>query len=241
MGAGIVRALGAEGWSVVSLDITDDAGSRIAQQATAAGPGRVSYQHCDVSDAASVDAAFETADQVLGGLDVLVHAAGIAPGASATQITAADWDRVLETNARGTFLTNVAAQRRLADHGGRIINFASGAGISGYPGKAHYAASKGAVLAWTRTAAKEWGSRGITVNAVAPAIATPMYAMTRASMTDDQLEAHDADLQRRMALDGKLGDIDRDLVPVILFLASPGARFITGQVIAVDGGMVMVR
>lgn len=239
MGAGIVRALAAEGWWVLSLDVTDDAGSEVARGAT--GPGRVSYLHCDVSDAASVEAAFETADELLGGLDVLVHAAGIAPAAAASEMAVGEWDRVLEVNARGTFLTNVAAQRRLADKGGRIINFASGAGISGYPGKAHYAASKGAVLAWTRTVAKEWGPLGITVNAIAPAIATPMYAETRGSMSPEQVIAHDADLQRRMAIDGKLGDIDRDLVPTILFLAGPGSRFITGQVIAVDGGMVMVR
>lgn len=240
MRAGIVRALAADGRSVAAVDIADDTGREVEEEATAARPGRVAYLHCDVRDATSVEAGFERADELLGGLDLLVHAAGIAPGAAASEIAATEWDRVLEVNARGTFLTNVAAQRRLGD-GGRIINFASGAGINGYPGKAHYAASKGAVLAWTRTVAKEWGHRGITVNAVAPAISTHLYATTRSAMTPEQLVAHDADLQRRMAIDGKLGDIDRDLVPLILFLASPGSRFITGQVIAVDGGMVMVR
>jgi NAD(P)-dependent dehydrogenase (short-subunit alcohol dehydrogenase family) len=241
MGAGIVRALVGDDWAVVSLDVADVKGGEVVREATDAGPGQASYLHCDVSDAASVDSAFERADLILGGLDVLVHAAGIAPGAPAAQIDVAEWDRVLAVNTRGTFLTNVAAQRRLSESGGRIINFASGAGVSGYPGKAHYAASKGAVLAWTRTVAKEWGHLGITVNALAPAISTPMYATTRSTMSSEQLAAHDIDLERRMAIDGKLGDIDRDLVPVILFLAGPGSRFITGQVIAVDGGMVMVR
>jgi NAD(P)-dependent dehydrogenase (short-subunit alcohol dehydrogenase family) len=135
----------------------------------------------------------------------------------------------------------VAAFELLADTGGRFINFGSSAGAKGYPGKAHYAASKGAVLAWTRTVAKEWGHTGVTVNALAPAIATPMYARTRASMTPEQLAEHDADLARTMSVGGRLGDVDRDLVPVVGFLAGPGSRFVTGQTISVDGGVLLVR
>jgi NAD(P)-dependent dehydrogenase (short-subunit alcohol dehydrogenase family) len=89
--------------------------------------------------------------------------------------------------------------------------------------------------------AQEWGHLGITVNALAPGISTPMYARTRAAMSPEQLAAHDLDLSRRIPLDGRLGDVDRDLVPVVSFLAGPGARFVTGQTIAVDGGMLMVR
>jgi NAD(P)-dependent dehydrogenase (short-subunit alcohol dehydrogenase family) len=241
MGWGIVRAFAAEGRSVVSLDVADEAGREIAEKATADGPGRVDYLHCDVADKASVDGAFAKAAELLGGLDVLVHAAGIAPGSPAERIDVAEWDRVLEINTRGTFLTNVAAYELLKDTGGRIVNFGSGAGAKGYPGKAHYAASKGAVLAWTRSVAKEWGHTGITVNALAPGISTPMYAKTRASMTPEQLAKHDEDMARNMSLDGRLGDVDRDLVPVVSFLAGPGSRFITGQTIAIDGGMLMVR
>jgi NAD(P)-dependent dehydrogenase (short-subunit alcohol dehydrogenase family) len=241
MGAGIVRALAIDGWNVVSCDVVDDRGREIAEGAAVGAAGSVSYVHCDVSDRSSVEDAFTRAGELLGGLDVLVHAAGIAPASPADRIDVGEWDRVMEINARGTYLTNIAAQRMLAGTGGRIINFASGAGANGYPGKAHYAASKGAVLAWTRTVAQEWGPMGITVNALAPAIATPMYADTRAAMTPEQLSAHDAEMSRRMPIDGHLGDIDRDLVPVVRFLAGPGARFITGQLIAVDGGMLMVR
>jgi NAD(P)-dependent dehydrogenase (short-subunit alcohol dehydrogenase family) len=189
----------------------------------------------------SVDAAFTRAAALLGGLDVLVHAAGVAPGAPAEAITVEEWERVLDVNAKGTFLTNQAAFRHLRAHGGRIINFASAAGVIGLRNKAHYAASKGAVLAWTRTVAQEWGGLGITVNALAPAISTPMYATTRASMTAEQLAAHDAQMKAMMPIDGRLGDVDRDLVPLLCFLAGPGSRFITGQVFAVDGGMLMVR
>jgi NAD(P)-dependent dehydrogenase (short-subunit alcohol dehydrogenase family) len=225
----------------VSLDVSEDAGQEIAARANHAGPGAVHFVHCDVASKESVDAAFTRAAELLAGLDVLVHAAGIAPGRPAAEMPADEWDRVLDVNARGTFLTNQAAFRLMSDRGGRIINFASGAGAKGYPGKAHYAASKGAVLAWTRTVAAEWGRFGITVNALAPAIATPMYAATRAAMRPEQLVAHDAQLALQMPIDGALGDIERDLVPVLRFLAGPGSRFVTGQTIAVDGGMLMVR
>jgi NAD(P)-dependent dehydrogenase (short-subunit alcohol dehydrogenase family) len=241
MGGGIVGAFAAYGARVVSLDIQAGPGTEIADKATAAGPGQARFVAADVSDKASVDAAFATAVEALGGLDVLVHAAGIAPGAPAADISVEDWDNVFAVNARGTFLTNQAAFRYLRETGGRIINFASAAGVSGLPNKAHYSASKGAVVAWTRTVAKEWGSRGITVNMIAPAISTPMYAKTRSLMTEAQLAALDATLAAEMPIDGKLGEIDRDLVPLLVFLAGPGARFMTGQIFSVDGGILMVR
>ncbi len=241
MGAGIVRAFAAHGAQVISLDIQAGPGAEIAEKATAAGPGSAAFIAADVSDKASVDAAFAAAAEALGGLDVLVHAAGIAPGSPAESIAVEDWDNVLAVNARGTFLTNQAAFRYLRESGGRIINFASSAGVAGLPNKAHYSASKGAVVAWTRTVAKEWGKYGITVNMIAPTIATPMYAKTRSLMTPEQLAALDATLKAEMPIDGKLGDIDRDLVPLMVFLAGPGARFITGQIFSVDGGILMVR
>ena len=161
MGEAMVKDFARHGARVVSLDITDEAGAVIAAEAGA------SYIHCDVSDEASVGPAFEQAVRQLGGLDVLVHAAGIAPGAPAEAITLSGWEKVFAVNARGTLLTNQAAFAHLKDHGGRIINFASAAGITGLPNKAHYAATKGAVIAWTRTVAKEWG------NTASPSIALP--------------------------------------------------------------------
>lgn len=235
MGEGIVRAFSEMGAAVVSMDVDATLGSRIASEANAA------FQACDVSDEDSVREAFASATDTLGGLDVLVHAAGIAPAVSAEKTSVELWNDVYAVNATGTFLTNREAFPYLKDKGGRIVNFASGAGMNGYPGKPAYAAAKGAVLAWTRSIAVEWAPYGITANAVAPMIWTSMYDKTRSEMTPERLAAHDAKFREMIPLGGKLGDIQKDLVPVVTFLAGDGSRFMTGQTFSVDGGKNMVR
>ncbi|MEU2004057.1 SDR family NAD(P)-dependent oxidoreductase [Rhodococcus sp. NPDC019627] len=235
MGEGLVRAFPALGADVVSLDLAEREGREIAEASKAR------FVQCDVSEQTSVDAAFAQAVDSLGGLDVLIHAVGIAPGGAAEEIPLDIWNRVMGINATGTFLTNQAAFRHLRDDGGQIINFASAAGVQGLTNKAAYSASKGAVVAWTRTAAQEWGKYGVTVNAIAPAIWTPMYDKTRASMTTEQLAAHDAYMARAVPLGGKLGDVEKDFVPVLAFLSGEGARFMTGQIFPVDGGTLMMR
>src|SRR5690606_33927453 len=179
IGAAIVAAYIAEGAHVISLDVGTS-----QEPVMSEGGGWAKSRICDISDSASVNEAVDLATDQLGGLDVLVNAAGIAPNATAEEIALDEWERVFAVNTRGTFLTNRAAFKHMRQDGGRIINFASAAGVGGQPGKAHYAASKGAVLAWTRTVAREWGPYGITVNAIAPAIWTPMYDATRASMSE---------------------------------------------------------
>ncbi|MFZ2176136.1 MAG: SDR family oxidoreductase [Rhodococcus sp. (in: high G+C Gram-positive bacteria)] len=139
MGAGLVRSFGVAGASVVSVDIDEPEGSRIAAESGA------TFMRCDVSEKDSVEEAFDRAASHLGGIDVVVHAAGIAPGAAAEETPIEIWKRTMEVNATGTFLTNQAAFQHLREKGGRIINLASAAGVKGYPGKAAYAASKGAV------------------------------------------------------------------------------------------------
>jgi NAD(P)-dependent dehydrogenase (short-subunit alcohol dehydrogenase family) len=236
MGEGMVRAFAKMGARVASLDISVDAGAAIAAQAGAA------FVQCDVADSDSVTNAIDEAVNSLDGLDVLIHAAAITQRTKPVDETPLDeWQRVMTTNATGTFLTNVAAFRHLKSHGGRIINFASAAGLSGYPGRAAYAASKGAVLSWVRTVAAEWGRFGITVNSVCPMIWTPMYDTTRAAMSEAQLTAHDEQFRQLIPIGGKLGDIEQDLVPAVAFLAGEGSRFMTGQVMCVDGGKYMVR
>jgi NAD(P)-dependent dehydrogenase (short-subunit alcohol dehydrogenase family) len=241
MGAALVRAFSRAGARVVSMDQTIAAGGAVVAEANQVAAIPATFIGCDVADEASVREAFAQAMTALGGLDTVIHAAGVAPGCPAEDISVSEWDTVFAINARGTFIVNKAAFAYLRETGGRIINFASGAGVKGMRGKAHYSATKGAVIAWTRTAAQEWGRYGITVNAIAPAISTPMYAKTRSKMSPEALALHDARMASDMPVDGALGDCDRDLVPVLAFLSTDGARFITGQVIPVDGGLLMVR
>ncbi|MFB9187124.1 SDR family NAD(P)-dependent oxidoreductase [Dactylosporangium sucinum] len=235
MGAGTVRGFSRLGAQVVSLDLNEEAGGAVAKEVGAA------FLTCDVTSQESVESAVKGAAGILGGLDVLVNAAGIAPFGSAAETSLATWERIIAVNATGTFLTNVAVFPHLRDGGGRVINFASSAGIIGLPAKAAYSASKGAVVAWTRTLAIEWAPYGITVNAIAPAIWTPMYDKTRSEMSPEALAAHDAALKRTIPLGGRLGDIERDFLPVIAFVASPASRFMTGQMFAADGGLLPMR
>lgn len=235
MGAGIVTYLSDRGARVASMDMNPEAGEEVAERCGA------TFVKCDVANDGSVTDAFRLAIDGLDGLDVLIHAAAVSPSARAIETDLATWNHAMAVNATGTYLTNMAAYAALRVQGGQIINFASAAGARGLPGKAAYAASKGAVLAWTRTLAQEWGADRITVNALAPAIWTPMYDRTRAAMTPEQLAVHDRDTARDIVLGGKLGDLERDFLPVIGFLASDAAQFITGQIIAIDGGMLQVR
>lgn len=237
IGASAVRALAAAGARVAALDVNDAAGREVA--AAAPGPGCAHYLHCDIRDRSEVEHAFAAAAARFGGLDALVNIAGVERAAPAEQIADADWDLMFDVNARGTLHTNQAAFVHLRERGGRILNFASAAGVMGLPGCAHYSAAKAAVLGWTRTVAKEWARYGITVNALAPGMWTPMYEAHRARMPAGELQAHDAMMGRAIPLGGKLGDPDRDMAPVLVFLLSDGARFITGQTLAVDGGLMI--
>ena len=239
--ASVVRAYAAQGAKVASLDVLDTEGKQTAALINEQYPGAVTYYHCDIANREEVAAVFEAAVSAMGGLDAMANIAGVERTAPAEEITREHWDLIFDVNVRGTLHTNQAAFDHMREHGGRIINFGSAAGLNGMPGAAHYSASKGAVLAWTRTVAQEWARYGITVNAVAPMIWTPMYDTHRAKMSAEQLAEHDRRLASIIPLGGKLGDADRDLAPVMVFLASDGSRFMTGQTLNVDGGTVPVR
>ena len=239
--ASAVRGLTAAGAAVASIDLSD-AGHAVAAQATATGPGKASFHQANVADRPAMASAVTAAVAELGGLDALIHAAAVQQYKPAETLEDDDWDRVVGINARGTMIANqLVFPHLMANGGGRIVNFASAAGMTGLAGCAHYAASKGAVLGWTRTLAQEWGPHGISVNAVAPGMWTAMYDKTRAGMTPEQLAAHDAMMARMIPLGGRLGDPDADMTPVLLFLVSDAARFINGQTLPVDGGMVLSR
>ncbi|MDX2169205.1 MAG: SDR family NAD(P)-dependent oxidoreductase [Deltaproteobacteria bacterium] len=234
IGAATVRAYVREGARVVSLDVNDELGQRVARDAGA------TYLHTDIADRHALFASVERAVNLLGGLDGFANVAGVERRTPAEDIPDDEWNLVFDVNVRGTLLTNQAAFRHLKARGGRIINFGSGAGIRGQAGSAHYAASKGAVMAWTRTVAQEWAKYRITVNSVVPAIWTPMYDAWRSRMSDQERAIHDMAMQHVVPLGGKLGDPDDDMAPVMVFLASEASHFMTGQCIAVDGGMIML-
>ena len=236
IGAATLAAYVREGARVAALDVEDEAGrERVAPLGDAAR-----YLHCDVSVKAEVDHAFDAAVAWLGRLDVLVNVAAIERGGPAESIPAEEWAHVLGVNLMGTVFTNQAAFRHLKGHGGRIVNFGSGGAVRGQVGSSHYAASKGAVHAFTRTVAQEWGGYGITVNAVAPAAWTRMYDEYLERLGAAGREMAIAAMRPMIPIGGKLGDPERDVAPVLVFLASRAAHFVTGQLISIDGGMVML-
>ncbi len=243
MGAATVRAYVRAGATVTAMDIDDELGREVVDKANTDGPGHATYRHVDVSDRASVESAFDAAVAEMGGLDVLAHPAAIQRSELADEVTTEDWDRMFAINVRGTMLTNQTAFKAMkaGGNGGSIINFGSISGLRPEPSAAAYSASKGAVHSWTRTAAATWGPEGVRVNAILPAIATPMYDEAIARLTPEQAEAHRWQNEESIAMGKKYGDPDRDLAPVMVFFASDGSRFITGQLIPVDGGQTNVR
>ncbi|MBY4212604.1 SDR family oxidoreductase [Rhodococcus fascians] len=242
MGAATVRTYAAAGADVVAMDIAD-AGAEVAASGAEGTTGTVRFMRLDVADADSVTRAFDDAVTHLGKLDVLAHPAAIQRPGDAANVTAEDWDMMFAVNVRGTMLTNQSAHRHMKSNpsGGSIINFGSVSGLRPEPVAPAYSASKGAVHSWTRTAAAAWGVDSVRVNAILPAIATPMYQEAIAAMTDDQKQAHYWQNEASIAMGQRYGDAHRDLGPVMIFFASQGSKFISGQLIPVDGGQTSVR
>jgi len=239
LGEAAVRVLVREGAAVACLDVDDAGGARVVAGANADGPGRAIYHHCDVRRADNVRSGFELAAHDLGGLDALIHFAGVDRLTPAESITEDEWDFVVDVNLKGTFLANQAAWSHLHERGGRIVNVTSAVALVAAPGRAHYSASKGGIAALSRALAAEWGRYGINVVTLSPVAYTPMTERSRATLTPDQQVAFDARMTHVPL--GRNGDPEADIAPVLVFLVSDAARYITAQIIAVDGGAVPLR
>ncbi len=230
IGHAIALRFAAAGADVVCLSRTAANAEKTAGEITALG--RRAWAHAvDVADAGAVAAAATRILTETGRVDILVNNAGITRDGLLMRMSDEDWDAVLNTNLKGAFLlTRAFARAFIKQRAGRILNVASVIGLMGNAGQCNYAASKAALIGFTKSVARELASRGITVNALAP-------GFIETDMTGALGEEVKAAILKQIPL-GNFGRTE-DIAHAALFLASPAARYITGQTLVVDGGMVM--
>src|SRR5215207_563369 len=233
-GRGIGRAIAlkfaAEGANVACVSRTAENSGKVAGEVRALGRNAWAYA-VDVADAKAVAAAGEKILAEAGRVDILVNNAGVTRDGLLMRMSEQDWDVVLDTNLKGAFLFTKAFSRAfIKQRSGRIINVASVIGLIGNAGQCNYAASKAALIGFTKSVARELASRGITVNAVAPGfIETEMTANLSPQLQEEFL--------RSIPL-GRFGTSE-EVAQLVVFLTGPGAAYITGQVMSVNGGLYM--
>jgi 3-oxoacyl-[acyl-carrier protein] reductase len=228
IGAAIADTLAAQGATVIGTATTQAGAEAIGQRLSAhSGHGRA----LDVTQGSAVEQLIEAIGKEFGAVSILVNNAGITRDQLLMRMKDEDWQAVLDTNLSSIYRTSKAVMRGMMKaRKGRIVNIASVVGVTGNPGQANYAAAKAGIIAFSKSLAREIGSRGITVNVVAPGFIDT--DMTRA-LTPDQRTA----LLGQIAL-GRLG-APEDIAQAVLFLASPAASYITGETLHVNGGMYM--
>jgi 3-oxoacyl-[acyl-carrier protein] reductase len=230
IGRAIALRLAAGGAKVVVNFRSDAAAAEEVVRQIRDGGGDAEAVQADVSQVAEAQALIDAAKKAYGRVDILVNNAGTTRDTLIMRMSEADWDLVLDTNLKGTFNCIKAASRQMMrQRSGRIVNVTSVAGICGNAGQANYASAKAGVIGLTKTVAKELGSRGITCNAVAPGlVATDLTASLPADLVQAAVDHTPL---------GRTGTAE-DMAAAVAFLASDDASFITGQVLAVDGGLV---
>jgi 3-oxoacyl-[acyl-carrier protein] reductase len=227
IGRAVAQALADSGARVAVVGRDREKASAVA---SGIGSGSAGFA-CDVGDTAQVAQLVADVEKEFGGIDILVNNAGITRDNLVMRLKDEDWDDVLNANLRGAFAAIRAVSRgMMKKRSGRIINMASVVGLMGNKGQANYAASKAGLIALTKSVAKELGTRGILVNAIAP-------GFIETEMTDAMTPEARAALNGIIPLE-RLGKPE-DVAAAVVFLASDMASYITGQVIVVDGGMVM--
>lgn len=231
IGEAIAKRLADEGAKIACVSRSEANSAKVADAINAIYTGAAKGYAVDVADKAGVNAVAERIYADFGKVDILVNNAGLTRDGLAMRMSEEDWDIVIDTNLKGAFNFIQAVMRPMVkQRSGRIINIASVAGLMGNAGQANYAASKAGLIGLTKTIARELASRGITANAVAP-------GFIKTDMTEVLPEAIKSGVISQIPL-GRFGECD-DISSAVAFLASAEAKFITGQTLTVDGGMVM--
>jgi len=241
IGRAVALALAGAGAHVVAVDIDAALGKATADAATALGPRGLALE-TDVGDLAAIDRMVEGAVDAFGRIDVLVNNAGVTRRAYIMDLTEADWDRIMRVNAKGAFFClQRVAREMIPRRRGAIINIASIAG-KGYAGTSNaiYAASKGSVISLTRTAAQQLARHNINVNAICPGITVTALSEANVALRarEEGLSVEEMTRRRNAAIPLSRPNEPDDVAALAVFLASSGARNITGQSLNVDGGII---